>query len=182
MRVQSHGCRIRPLVAVRAWRERSVDSGWPGPPGPAPDAAGRDYKIVRQRSKACCYLGKIAEALEREHFGLERAMKALVLAAALRMIGPAVQNTGRRASTATPSANRVQRDARKNRPRARHCRRSEQHRAGRSGGMSAPIGSQYGVGLLIGASFKTQRITRMVIQHRQQGWHRLPLASGQPTS
>ena len=42
-------------------------------------------------------LGEIAEALQREDLGLERAVEALVLAAALRVIGPAVDQTRRRA-------------------------------------------------------------------------------------
>src|SRR5688572_26044823 len=37
-------------------------------------------------------LGEIAKAFQREHLRLQRAVKALVLAAALRMIGPAVQH------------------------------------------------------------------------------------------
>ncbi len=35
-------------------------------------------------------LGKAAEAAQREQLGLERAVEALVLAAALRMVGPGV--------------------------------------------------------------------------------------------
>jgi hypothetical protein len=43
--------------------------------------------------KGVLHLGEIAEASEGKDFSLERAMEALVLATALRMIGPAVQNT-----------------------------------------------------------------------------------------
>jgi len=39
------------------------------------------------------HLGEIAEPLEGKDLGLERAVEALVLAAALRMIGPAVEDS-----------------------------------------------------------------------------------------
>jgi hypothetical protein len=53
------------------------------------------------------HLVEVAEALECKDLGLKRAVETLVLAAALRMIGPAVQNTD--AKLEQPNPNRVQR-------------------------------------------------------------------------
>jgi hypothetical protein len=54
----------------------------------------RPVEIVDRSPTVKCTLdfSKIAEAPEREHFGLQCAMEALALAAALRVIRPAVQN------------------------------------------------------------------------------------------
>ena len=54
----------------------------------------RPFEIVDRPPgiEGVLHLGEIAETLQGEHLVLQRAMKALVLAAALRMIGPTVQD------------------------------------------------------------------------------------------
>ena len=78
-RVVGHGAVARPIAAGRHLLIESLV---------------RPVEIVDRSPaiKGALDLGKIAEALECEHFGLERAMEALALAAALRVIRPAVQN------------------------------------------------------------------------------------------
>ena len=94
LRVFRHGAVARPIAAGRHLLIESLV---------------RPVEIVDRSPaiKGALDLGKIAEALECEHFGLERAMEALALAAALRV-------KGRLCRTATPSfkshtPNRVQR-------------------------------------------------------------------------
>jgi hypothetical protein len=54
----------------------------------------RPFEIVGRAPgvEGALHLGKIAEALEREDLVLQGAVEALVFAAALRVIGPAVQD------------------------------------------------------------------------------------------
>src|ERR1700683_1343164 len=76
-RVFGHGAVARPIAAGRHLLIQGLV---------------RPVEIVDRSPviKGVLDLGKIAEAPEREHFGLERAMEALALAAALWMIVPAL--------------------------------------------------------------------------------------------
>src|SRR5262245_4401380 len=69
----------------------------------------RPFKIVDHAPgvEGTLRFGEIAKASERKHFGVERAVETLVLAAALRVIWPAVQNSDTELEQPTPS--RVQR-------------------------------------------------------------------------
>src|SRR5262249_27271400 len=107
--------------------------------------------------------GKITKASERKHFGVQRAMEALVLAAALRVIRPAVQNS----------------DVELEQP---HTEPGPTLPAGSSPrtavvdeeGFRQPVAAKgqlqsslHGAALLVGAGFQTQVIARMVVQDSQ---------------
>jgi hypothetical protein len=54
----------------------------------------RPFAVVNHAPgiEGALHLGEIAEGVEGKHLSLERAVKPLILAAALRMMRPAVQN------------------------------------------------------------------------------------------
>src|SRR5262245_21415415 len=110
------------------------------------------------------HLGEIAEAPQGKDFSLERAVEALVLATALRMIGPAVQNT----------------DAKLEQPNAKPGPALPRRIAPRSAvvdkkGLREPVTAErqlqstlHGAAPLVGAGFKTQVIARMIVKHGQR--------------
>src|SRR5215510_1883255 len=138
-------------------------------------AAGRHLQIERlvwpievvdaaPAVKSPLHLVEIAEALEGKHFGLQGAMKALVLAAALRVKGPAMQDVDAELEQphAQPGPGRAHRIA----PRAAIV---DEERRGE------PIAAECDLelalnrfALLVGTGGKTNRKARVIINNGQR--------------
>src|SRR5690242_2705877 len=108
--------------------------------------------------------GEIAEALEGEHLGFERAVEALVLAPALRMIGPAVDHTD--AELEQPHAELGPRLLGRRTPRASIV---DEH------GLRQAVAAKrrlemrsHGLALFVTAGRKAQREPRMIVDHGQR--------------
>src|SRR5262249_23257368 len=109
------------------------------------------------------HLVEIAEALECKDLGIKRAVETLVLAAALRMIGPAVQNTD--AKLEQPNAKSGPALSRRVTPRSAVVDEE---------GLRQPVTTErqlqsalHGAAPLVGAGLKTQVIARMIVEHGQ---------------
>ena len=110
------------------------------------------------------HLGEIAEALEREHLGLQRAVEALVLAAALRMIGSAVQDSD--AELEQPHAEPGPALAGGIAPRVAVVDEEGLRQAVAAERQLQPV--LHGAALLVGAGRKAQIVARMVVDHGQR--------------
>src|SRR3954471_1900671 len=110
------------------------------------------------------YVGEIAEALEGEHLGLERAIEALVLAAALRVIGPAVDHGD--AELEQPDAKPSPRLCGGEAPRPAVI---DIYRFGQPVAAERALQMSFdGPALLIGASCQAEREARVIIDHGER--------------
>src|SRR4051794_7212309 len=109
------------------------------------------------------HLGEIAEALQREYLGFQRAMKALVLAAALRMIGPAMDDYD--AELEQPHAKPGPGLARGITPRFAVVDEEGLRQSVAAEGQFQPV--LHGVALLVGTGLKAKIVARMVVHHGQ---------------
>src|SRR5262245_15933065 len=109
------------------------------------------------------HLAEIAEAFECKDLGLERAVETLVLAAALRMIRPAVQNTD--AKLEQPNAKSGPALSRRVTPWSAVV---DEESLRQPVTTERPLQSAlHGAALLVGAGLKTQVIARMIVEHGQ---------------
>src|SRR5436305_9205467 len=109
-------------------------------------------------------LGEVAEAAQREHLGIERAMEALVLTAALRMIGTAVNDAD--AELEQPYLEPRPVLPRRVSPGRAVVDEERIRQAVAAEGHLQPIA--HGVAALIGASLQAKVIARMIVHHRQR--------------
>src|SRR5579885_2583493 len=109
--------------------------------------------------KGVLRLGEIARLLECEHLVLQRAMETLVLAAALRVVGPAVPD--RDAELEQPHAQGGPALAARIAPRAAIIDKERLRQPVAAEGELEP--ALHRAALLVGAGFKAQVVARMVV-------------------